>query len=330
MNGHRITILGSHERELINWLTTHPLGHERGAIILFRRIARRVKELPKSDRFISVEIIRMEDDWIINSSNNQFTINMKKLPELYHRCETEHLELGFVHNHPGEHLYFSKMDEINELNILHGLTGCNTPLSFLISLILSNNKWIGRIRQGVNPENILNVRHISVLNEKLNLHGIQLAEEQPKSLLKQEIAFGKPFNIKLQSLRVAIVGLGGTGSPVANLLARTGVGELILIDGDFLEVTNMNRVSGFTKDDIGKNKAITVEKFIKSLGLNNNVIAIPEYINQSEEALDALSSADIIFGCTDDFAGRDVLNQALYYYSQIYIDVGLSGNVEKV
>lgn len=329
MNGHRVTILGSHEQELKKWLTSHPQGHERGAIILFRRLARIVNGLPKSDRFLSVGIIKMEGDWIIDSSKNQFTINMRKFPEIYSRCEKEHLELGFVHNHPDKHLYFSEMDDINEKNILHGLSGCNSPFSFLISLVLSDNKWIGRTRQGVSPKIILEVRHISVLNEKLDLYGIQMPEELPISLSRQEKAFGKPFNIKLQSLRVAIVGLGGTGSPIANLLARTGIGELILIDGDELDETNMNRVSGFTDEDIGQNKAKTVEKFINSLGLKNKVIAIPAYINESEEALDALSSADIIFGCTDDVAGRDLLNQALYYYSQIYIDVGLSGNVDE-
>ncbi|OCW93951.1 thiamine biosynthesis protein ThiF [Macellibacteroides sp. HH-ZS] len=329
MNGHRITLLGSHEKHIIEWLTTHPEGHERGAIILFRRIARIVDELPKSDRFISVEIIKMEGDWIIDSSINQFTINMKKFPELYFRCEKENLELGFVHSHPNGHLSFSKMDDINEINILKGLSGCNSQLSFLISLIWSENKWIGRIRQGVDFQRILEVRHISVLNDKLDLHGIQMPNELPVSLERQEKAFGKPFNMKLQSLRVAIVGLGGTGSPIANLLARTGIGELILIDGDVLDETNMNRVSGYTKEDIGQNKAVSIQKFINSLGLKTKTIAIPQFINKSGKAIDALSSADIIFGCTDDVAGRDLLNQALYYYSQVYIDVGLSGNVDR-
>ncbi len=329
MNGHRITILGTHEQELKTWLTMHPKGYERGAIVLFRRLAREINGLPISDRFLSVEVIRMDGDWVIGCFENQFTINMKNFPEIYLRCEQEQLELGFVHNHPKKQLFFSEMDNINERNILQGLVGCNTPSSFLITLILSNNQWIGRIRQGYNPEKAINVRHISILKEKLDLYGCQVPDTSTINLNRQEIAFGKPFNIKIQSLRVAIVGLGGTGSPIADLLARTGVGELILIDGDKLDETNMNRVSGFTKEDIGNNKATVMEKHILSLGLQNKVVAIPNYIHESEKAIDALSSADVIFGCTDDVAGRDLLNQALYYYSQVYIDVGLSGNVEE-
>jgi molybdopterin/thiamine biosynthesis adenylyltransferase len=132
----------------------------------------------------------------------------------------------------------------------------------------------------------------------------------------------------LRSLRAAVVGEGGTGSPVATLLARAGVGELILIDGDVLDKTNMNRVRGFRAEDIGKNKAQSLKKFIDSLGLDVTVSAIGSKLDESGEAVDALSSADVVFGCTDDQAGRDLMNQAIYYYAQVLIDVGLTGLVD--
>lgn len=125
MISHRITLLESQEIQLKDWLTNHPEHHERGAIILFRRLSRPVQGLPPSDRFLAVEIIEMRDDWVINSSQAHMTINMRKFPEIYFRCETEELELGFVHNHPNGYLNFSQMDNINEKNILHGLSGCN-------------------------------------------------------------------------------------------------------------------------------------------------------------------------------------------------------------
>nr|WP_287301218.1 ThiF family adenylyltransferase [Mesorhizobium sp.] len=73
-------------------------------------------------------------------------------------------------------------------------------------------------------------------------------------LRRQEAAFGEPFNEKLRSLRVAIVGGGGTGSSVATLVARAGVGELIIIDGDLLEDSNLNRVRGYRRRDVGESK----------------------------------------------------------------------------
>ena len=59
--------------------------------------------------------------------------------------------------------------------------------------------------------------------------------------------------------RAVVVGAGGTGSAVATLLARAGVGELIIIDGDDLAGSNMNRVRGYQAKDIGKNKAVLSE-----------------------------------------------------------------------
>lgn len=323
----RITILGSQEAELKDWLTSHPERHERGAIILFRRLSRPVKNLQKSDRFIAVDIIKMDKDWVLDSSEVHFTINMRKFPAIYYRCESENLELGFAHNHPNGFFDFSEQDNQNEKNILHGLSGCNGLQSYLISLVLCQDNWIARIRKGLTPNNSENVRHIIILGKKIELHGIQLPDQSPESLERQETAFGLPFNAKLKSLRVAVVGLGGIGSPVATLLARTGVGELVLIDNDNLDFSNMNRVRGYTKDNIGKKKVESLSKFIESLGLETVIVPISGFLNESTEAIDALSSADVVFGCTDDISGRDFMNQAVYYYSQVLIDSGISGSI---
>ncbi|MBA4409722.1 MAG: thiamine biosynthesis protein ThiF [Odoribacter sp.] len=328
MNNTRITLLGSQNEVLKEWLTGDPDGHERGAIILFRKLSRPVKDLPKSIRFLAVEIIKMTDDWIIESSANHILINMRMFPDVYCKCEQENLELGFVHSHPDGELEFSNKDDINEQNILHGLSGSNGVNSCLISLILSNDKWTGRVSDGKAIGSFSPIRHILIISDKIEIHGIREILELPASLKRQEAAFGKPFNLQLQSLRIAVVGLGGTGSPLATMLARSGIGELILIDGDHVDDTNLNRVRGYTADDINKNKAISLKRFIDKLGLNTLTAAIPNYLYDSPEAIDALSSSDVIFGCTDDVIGRDILNQSLYYYAQPLIDVGLTGFVD--
>jgi molybdopterin/thiamine biosynthesis adenylyltransferase len=223
---------------------------------------------------------------------------------------------------------FSPLDDINDRNILHGLSGCYGKRAFLVAMVLNYDVWQARIRQGIDPDNILPVRHISVISDKIKLHGLSNPAESRETLKRQEAAFGKPFNAMLKSLRVAVVGVGGTGSPIATLLARSGIGELILIDGDVLDKTNMNRVRGYRVADNGKNKAKILSEFIESLGLDVKVLAVDKYLDQSGEAIDALSSADVVFGCTDDTTGRDLINQAMYYYAQLYIDVGLTGFVD--
>jgi hypothetical protein len=328
MNNCRITLLGSQDRILQDWLCSHPEGHERGAIVLFRRLARTVKDQPISDRFLAVDVIKMTDKWVIESSESQLQINMRKMTQVYFRCESEGLELGFAHGHPIKYPSFSLSDKDNEQNMVRGISGSNSKNSFFIAMLLCDGRWSARVRKGTAPEKILAVRHICVVSERIKVHGITTPEESTENLKRQEAAFGKPFNAMLQSLRVAVIGVGGTGSAIATLLARAGIGELILIDGDKLDETNMNRVRGYRSDDIGKNKAQSLAKYIESLGLEVSVSAIPSYLQESADAIDALSSADVVFGCTDDQLGRNIMNQAMYYYAQAYIDVGLTGRVD--
>ncbi|WP_205677193.1 HesA/MoeB/ThiF family protein [Antarcticibacterium arcticum] len=325
----RIILLGSHRERIVDWLMGHPRGHERGAIIYFRRFARPVDGLPFSQRFVSFDVELMDGDWILDSSQFHLRINMRKFPQVYHRCEKENLVLGFIHNHPRGILEFSEKDNINEANIIHGLAGCNGLSSHLVSLIYSQGAWSGRIRRGDRPTQVRLVRHIAILSDKLELHSVRDRGDLLKTFLRQEATFGKPFNAKLRSLRAVVVGLGGTGSPVATMLARSGIGELILIDGDKLEDTNMNRVRGYTSSDVGQKKAKSLKKFIDRLGVGVKVIAFPDFLGESGEAIDSLSSADIVFGCTDDVIGRDLLNQSLYYYGHLLIDSGLTGFIQE-
>lgn len=329
MNRHRITLPGSQDARLRNWLEGDPAGNERGAIVLLRKFDRAVHDQKPSIRFVAVDVIEMTDDWVIESTTTSLRINMRKLPEIYFRCEREDLELGFAHSHPSGHPDFSDKDDRNEQNILHGFAGSNGPSVFLVAMVRSDGKWFARCRHGADPSRVLDVRHTAIVGERLLLDGVTDAAGSTDILKRQEAAFGKPFNKKLQSLRVVVVGAGGTGSSAATLLARAGVGELIIVDGDDLEDSNLNRVRGHRLVHVGKNKAEILARFIHSMGLRISVSSIGEYLDESPKAIDAISSADIVFGCTDDVAGRDLLNQALYYYGLIYIDTGLTGKIDK-
>jgi molybdopterin/thiamine biosynthesis adenylyltransferase len=326
---HRITFYGSLETRLRAWLDGSPEKHERGALVLFRRYRTDVEGLPESTRFVAIDVVELDGDWILESSSTRLRINLRNLPSIYLRCETDGLQLGFAHSHPDGALFFSSIDDQNEQNILRGYAGCNGLDVDLISLVLSSGKWIARVRRGNIPEVAEPVRHVSAIGDLVDLHLADAPSEDSEILARQEAAFGKPFNRKLQSLRVAVVGVGGTGSPLVTLLARSGVGELILIDGDRLEETNLNRVRGYRKDDVGEPKAEILAKYVEGLGLPNAVASISSFIGQSPEAIDAIATADFVFGCTDDVTGRDILTQAAYYYCLPYIDVGLTGAIRE-
>ena len=66
--------------------------------------------------------------------------------------------------------------------------------------------------------------------------------------------FPKEMQVKLRSAKVAIAGLGGLGSNIAVMLARSGIGKLLLVDFDVVDVTNLNRQMYFIPQ-LGKPKA---------------------------------------------------------------------------
>ena len=69
----------------------------------------------------------------------------------------------------------------------------------------------------------------------------------------------------LRNCKVAIVGVGALGSVAAELLTRAGVGWIVLIDRDSVELSNLQRQSLFTEDDVGKMKAIQAKKHLERI-----------------------------------------------------------------
>lgn len=328
MSKPRITLLALQEKELLSHLQSHPHSHERAAIVLFRRLSRSVAGLVESDRYIAVKVIPFEESWITSSSGSHISFELKYLRDLFRQCEEEALVFGFVHNHPGGYPDFSDVDDDNERTLLRALANRNGKDIHFVAMLWTNNSWKARIRYGQQPEVSQSVRHVLVHGRPLKMYEYERTEFNDENITaRHAAAFGQPFVDKLKSLRVGVVGAGGTGSPTVLLLARAGIGELVIVDNDKLEESNLNRVRGAGLDDVGRNKAQILKDFIAQLKLPTNVAAIESLIDQAPAALDALSSCDVIFGCTDDQIGREILNTALYVYVQPYIDVGLGGQI---
>lgn len=327
-NNARITLLGSQHQALATYLESHPEGHERAAVVLFRRLHTPIEGLENSDRYIAVEVIPFEKSWVTGSSPTHISFNLAPLTELFRKCEEENLVFGFVHNHPTGLERFSHIDDENEHTIFKAIRNRNGNQITFVSMIWTNGKWIARTRSGAHPDAPVPVRHILTISDRIHLYGYQESSaEHTEVQARQAAAFGKPFVDMLQSLRVGIVGCGGTGSPLATLIARAGIGELVLIDDDKLERSNLNRVRGLTASDVNDPKAVKLKEFIENIGVSVKVAAFTSKIDEDPSALDALASCDVVIGCTDDFIGREVMNIALYVYAQLLIDIGLGGKI---
>lgn len=144
-------------------------------------------------------------------------------------------------------------------------------------------------------------------------------------------AFGPAIQSALGNLRVAVVGCGGTGSAVAEQLVRLGVRRLMLIDADTLTASNVTRVYGSTPADIGRPKAEMLRDHLGAVAPDLECESVVSMVTLEPTAR-RLTSRDLVFGCTDDNAGRLVLSRAASYLLTPVIDVGvlLSSDAEGI
>jgi molybdopterin-synthase adenylyltransferase len=140
---------------------------------------------------------------------------------------------------------------------------------------------------------------------------------------RQLRAFGAEGQRRIEATRIAIVGLGGTGSVTAQALAHLGARDFILIDRDVIEETNLNRTVGTTVDDIGRAKVEIARRLIESIRPNAKVQAITGDVVDSACAR-MLLEVDFIFSCTDSHASRHLINQVAYQYTIPAIDMGVA------
>ncbi|HEY3373686.1 MAG TPA: ThiF family adenylyltransferase [Candidatus Aquicultor sp.] len=141
--------------------------------------------------------------------------------------------------------------------------------------------------------------------------------------------FGQEGQAKLKKARVAVVGVGGLGSHVAQQLSFLGVGFLSFIDSDELEEHNLNRLIGARFDDPipGTKKVDIAQRLVKSIDPSIEVNPLPVEL-RTLEAFIEVKKADYIFGCVDNDGARLVLNEICCAYQIPYIDLATDVLVE--
>jgi adenylyltransferase/sulfurtransferase len=123
---------------------------------------------------------------------------------------------------------------------------------------------------------------------------------------------------KLKRAKVLIVGAGGLGSPVSLYLSAAGVGQITIIDGDYVEITNLQRQIIFNTDQIGKSKALCAQERLLALNPSISVIAITEYLSINNVD-NLISDADLILDCTDNFATRYLINDTCSKFKKPWV-----------
>jgi tRNA A37 threonylcarbamoyladenosine dehydratase len=137
--------------------------------------------------------------------------------------------------------------------------------------------------------------------------------------------FGISSQKKLANSHVCIIGLGGVGSWAVEALARSGVGELTLIDMDEICVTNTNRQLHALEDTIGKSKGMLLEQRVKLINPDIKVNCIDDFL--TEKTLESYLSQEYsyILDCIDGVKHKCDLINYCYQNKKKLITVGAAG-----
>ena len=120
---------------------------------------------------------------------------------------------------------------------------------------------------------------------------------------------GEDGQKKIAAARVAIVGCGATGSALAALLARAGVGTLRIIDRDYVEPSNLQRQSLFDEADAAESLPKAIAAARKIAAFNSDIIVEPHVADLVPSNIQAsLEGMDLILDGTDNFETRYLLN----------------------
>ncbi|NTV49970.1 MAG: ThiF family adenylyltransferase [Geobacteraceae bacterium] len=146
----------------------------------------------------------------------------------------------------------------------------------------------------------------------------------PEFAVRHIQLFGQGTYEKLRNLTVAVIGGSGTGSPTIEQLARLGVGKLILVDPDYLEEKNVNRIINSSITD-AKNRVSKVHmlaRAVRKMGLGTKVEVYQKDLS-NPAVVRAIAGSDVVFGCMDSVDGRHLLNRLATFYLLPYFDIGI-------
>jgi molybdopterin/thiamine biosynthesis adenylyltransferase len=238
------------------------------------------------------------------------------------KCLAEHLTPVIVHSHPGhQDAWYSTSDDHGEKRLLDVL-GMLLPGKQPASLVLSEAAATGRILVNGVFQPLSGLRIISTPTVALQF---ERTENEPGTrdadrFDRQIRAFGADGQRALESTRVAIIGVGGIGSVVAEQLVRAGIRDLLLIDGDTIEESNLSRIFGSTPTDVGANKVDVIARHLQAIGAPTIKKFRSSAIRQS--VLLNLRDRDLIFSCVDNDRTRAILNRFSHQYLVPVIDHG--------
>ena len=133
---------------------------------------------------------------------------------------------------------------------------------------------------------------------------------------------GKEGIKKLKNSSVLIAGIGGLGTVVADILVRTGIGELHIVDYGEVDLPDLNRQILYYKDDLGKKKVYAAKQKLKWI---REDVVIKTYTDYIDENFKLPERVRVIVDCLDSFKAKFAVDKIAVKYNIPLVHAGLNG-----
>ncbi len=282
--------------------------------------------------FLAREVVPVPDDAYAHRTHSLVETRPEFVHQLLVRCAREGYSLLEAHTHPwSANPRFSSIDDRSDLLKFQTTQSMSPPFRHGSLVFGYDMSFEGRFWD-YQRERIAPITRLRILRAPLETRygtgqkPLWLDKAEQSVYDRQIRAFGAEGQAILSSLRVALVGAGGLGSQIAHALALLGVGQILLIDPDRLELSNLNRVVGasYAQAQRGWRK-------VRALALRLNRARPPEmrtitplpHDARSPQVLAHLLGCDLIVGAVDRAVVRQYLNTVAMCALIPYLDAGV-------
>ena len=132
----------------------------------------------------------------------------------------------------------------------------------------------------------------------------QIIRFEKQILLKEIGVLGQQ---KLTKSKILVIGVGGLGCPVVDVLSRAGIGNIGIVDDDFVNLSNIHRQTLFDNNDLGKSKVLVVKNKVKKINPNIKIKIFKKRANH-KNILSIAKDFDYIIDGSDNFKTKIFLN----------------------
>ena len=257
-------------------------------------------------------------------SPDSITWSSRRLVPLLEEAARRNSAILKIHSHPGGYGAFSEVDDAADKDLFSSVFGwIDGDYPHASAVMLPGGRMLGR---AVLPSgDFIPLDSIAVVGDDFRFWSGSQVEDRPAGFTQRHAQlFGAGTTALLRRLSAAVIGCSGTGSPVVEMLARLGVGRLVLVDPDRVEEKNLNRILNATREDaeLNRPKVEVMARAIAHMRLGTDVFPLCENL-AAPRAVRSVAECDVVFGCMDSIEGRNLLNRLATFYTLPYFDVGV-------